>query len=413
MCEEEETPTVFVVPPNNSLKCPLHFGVLEDPVDAPCGCTFCRSCITQLLATKHECPLHERPIYLDQLRPNEHAKVIVDDLLIHCKGGLQKTVSGEWITSPSGCKLWITLGNRKEHEDSCVHIKKQLNNASDTDKPSKPPIRTCVYYQYGCLFVGHTDQEMLLHQEMCGCGKLLQHISQLKSQLTQKDAEIARLNALVAEQDNTIKYMPSASNVNNILDSMSQGLERLDQESTRLFEDAKSTLQKTKTSFKNSSVYQTSLEVLNSIKEVVETARAEFVAKFEELERMAKYKFRQLTGGNDLKRITNQPENNTTTNNNDVTTTDTTNTTTTTTTTDDTNNDTNNNSNTNSNDDVTPGNPDLSTTPSETIEIEGDADLKEFLEASKQEYLREQSLRMAEEESVRQAMRLSLLDLMK
>jgi len=44
--------------------------------------------------------------------------------------------------------------------------------------------------------------------------------------------------------------------------------------------------------------------------------------------------------------------------------------------------------------------------------IEINEEFKEFLEASKQEYLREQAARMAEEESIRQAMRLSLMDLM-
>lgn len=38
----EGAPTVFVIPPNDSLLCPLHFGVYEAPVDTPCGCTFCR-----------------------------------------------------------------------------------------------------------------------------------------------------------------------------------------------------------------------------------------------------------------------------------------------------------------------------------------------------------------------------------
>lgn len=38
----EDAPTVFVVPPAASLECSLHKGILVDPVDTPCGCTFCR-----------------------------------------------------------------------------------------------------------------------------------------------------------------------------------------------------------------------------------------------------------------------------------------------------------------------------------------------------------------------------------
>lgn len=83
--------------------------------------------------------------------------------------------------------------------------------------------------------------------------------------------------------------------------------------STRLFEDAKDTLKKTKTNIVNSAAYQTSLQVLHSIKydfstyiyycrlltlyyrEVVETAKTEFIAKLDEL--ISKHKVRLITNG--------------------------------------------------------------------------------------------------------------------
>jgi len=297
-------------------------------------------------------------------------------------------------------------------------------------------VRTCSYHTQGCLFIGHTDQEMLLHQELCGYGMLLRQIEQLYAQLDMKDAEIERLTNLIAGKEN--KSNPPIPNISQILDSMSRGLEKLDEDSTRLFEDAKTTLQKTKTAVMNSSAYQTSLQVLNSIKEVVETARAEFVAKLEELEQIAKHRLRAFSSGSNTKRIAYYDAHNpgaAAEHNATSTSTSTTSTAATSVIDENVNmdhsnevsncnseatdhNDDNNNNTSNDGNDcnITP-NPDLDTSaavePSEQADdIESDEEFKEFLEASKQEYLREQAARMAEEESIRQAMRLSLMDLM-
>lgn len=45
----EDTPTVFVIPPPASLECPLHKGILCNPVETPCGCTFCREYVLVVL----------------------------------------------------------------------------------------------------------------------------------------------------------------------------------------------------------------------------------------------------------------------------------------------------------------------------------------------------------------------------
>jgi len=394
-------PVVFVIPPNNALKCPLHAGVLNDPVVTPCGCTFCSSCISQLLSTKQECPIHGTPIGRDQLRPNHNAQVILDDLLIHCKWGLQQASSGEWVPSPSGCKLWISIGRRREHEDICPHGKK----SAFTEKLFPPPPKTCQYREHGCVFVGHTDQAVSVHEEQCGYKKLLQQIQELQSQMSVKDAEIARLTNLQDEKESAAKM--SLPNVTQILESVSRGLERLDEDSTRLFEDAKNTLKRTKTAFVSSAAYQSSKQVLNSIKEVVETARAEFVAKLEEIEAAAKYKLRTLTHkriaqpvavladvpftyadytGDDVSKgepVSSPPAS------------------------PDRHNDAHS-------DDETACS--LSNNNSAEYQASSHADDDDFegiLEASKREYLREQALRMAEDESVRQALRLSILEVQK
>lgn len=428
---EQQIPIVYVVPPNDSLKCPLHCGVYEDPVDTPCGCTFCRSCILDVLTTTLECPVHGAPVVPEHLRENRQVQDHLNELLIHCKGGLQQTVSGEWVTNPTGCKLWLNLGRRKEHENKCPYVKEEYGESEPTT------IRTCNYRGYGCLFVGSTEQDTVVHEGVCGYGTLLRQLEQLQNQLTQKDQEIERLNNMLAQKKSGVS-LPTVPNVNEVLDSISRGLEKLDQDSTKLFEEAKETLKKTR-----SAAYQTSLQVLHSIKEVVESARSEFIAKLEELEFLAKHKVRRLTNGSAKKSNNNTENNNTNINNNDNNNTE--------------NNNNNNNINNNnteinnnnnnneSNNSTTststttdsivestseqkveessttsvieeevnsnPSQPNTIVEETHTNETEGDDDLKEFLEASKQEYLRDQAARMAEEESIKQAVRLSLLDL--
>lgn len=60
-------PIVFVdrVPP--TLVCPLHMGVLSDPVLCICGHTFCRQCIGNWLKQSSSCPFDSTPLaYLFQ-----------------------------------------------------------------------------------------------------------------------------------------------------------------------------------------------------------------------------------------------------------------------------------------------------------------------------------------------------------
>ena len=52
---------MFIIPPAASLECALHKGVLIDPVDTPCGCTFC---------SRYAFPINERRI------KNNHISVV-------------------------------------------------------------------------------------------------------------------------------------------------------------------------------------------------------------------------------------------------------------------------------------------------------------------------------------------------
>jgi len=121
-----EEPTVFVVPPHFSLICPIHRGVFNDPVIAPCGCTYCSRCIEEQLQFVSTCPVdisHTVLLTPQSLRPNKEIQERVNELLIHCKYGLLKDPQEGWIPSsePDSCKMWINLGNRAGHESTCAH----------------------------------------------------------------------------------------------------------------------------------------------------------------------------------------------------------------------------------------------------------------------------------------------------
>jgi hypothetical protein len=243
----------------------------------------------------------------------------------------------------------------------------------------------------------------MVHTAHCGYGHLLRRVEQLESQLIEKDKEIERLRK-------ESEARSSGSNVHHIFDSISRGLEKLDADSARLFEDAKGTLRKTRTNFKNSAAFQTSLQVLHSIREVVESARHEFVAKMMEFELVAKNKVRLIAHNANAKpqtevQICNVPNPDGAsdsieaaipvdtsiieqTQNSIV--------------------DNNNNNNI-----AETSNPQSNIQEVSGANLSDDEDLKEFLIVSRQEYLLEQEARNAEEEAVRQAMRLSLLDIAK
>eukprot|EP00026_Physarum_polycephalum_P007914 Phypoly_transcript_07985.p1 GENE.Phypoly_transcript_07985~~Phypoly_transcript_07985.p1 ORF type:complete len:413 (+),score=55.84 Phypoly_transcript_07985:85-1323(+) len=406
----EDLPTVFVIPPSASLECSLHKGILIDPVNTPCGCTYCRSCILDYISEHHMCPTHNVALFEDHLRHNEFAQGFINELLIHCRGGLQKTSEGTWILNPEGCKLWINLGTRKEHEDNCVHVRRL--KTTNTSEIRQPDLHTCIYREAGCLFIGSTLQDIMVHTELCNYGHLLRRVEQLELNIVEKDKEIDRLQK-------EVETRTTGQNVHNLLDSISRGIDKLDEESTRLFEDAKDTLRKTRTNIFNSSAYQTSLQVLHSIKEAVESARNEFVAKVMEFEQVAKNKVRAIKNepSHTEAPIPAQPEpievpslpaapppEHSASNSNDeppfspipvpsnV----------------DTQSQNTQSMPISGNTDPAP----VATPPGspETTSDSEDEDLKEFLLVSKQEYLQEQEARKAEEEAVRQAVMLSLQD---
>lgn len=63
-----------------SIYCPIHYGVMQDPVITSCGHTFDRSSIQDWLLKKERCPLDQRPISRSELTPNRALKDTIQAL---------------------------------------------------------------------------------------------------------------------------------------------------------------------------------------------------------------------------------------------------------------------------------------------------------------------------------------------
>jgi hypothetical protein len=51
------------------LTCTLCLNIFRDPVDCPCGHTFCKECIGEVLLRSHQCPIDYKPLSYKQLKP--------------------------------------------------------------------------------------------------------------------------------------------------------------------------------------------------------------------------------------------------------------------------------------------------------------------------------------------------------
>lgn len=128
-------PTKFVSQPSTSLFCSLCQKLFQDPViSIGCGHTFCRNCIdNRLLVMTHlTCPVDNVRIELNNIVPNRAVQGQLEDLLIYCCHGLNRTDSDdEFELEDGGCKEQISLGKRYEHEEHCLMAWVPCTNCSN------------------------------------------------------------------------------------------------------------------------------------------------------------------------------------------------------------------------------------------------------------------------------------------
>ena len=125
-----ERATRYVVEPA-PLLCPVCKKVFSEPIiSVKCGHTFCKKCIESLMSVGSPCPVDGQDCNSGQLVTNLAIMGQLVDLKIYCCHGLRPVgpASGsthtelvEYEVDPEGCPDQISLGQRQEHEDSCLY----------------------------------------------------------------------------------------------------------------------------------------------------------------------------------------------------------------------------------------------------------------------------------------------------
>ena len=75
----------FVGEVDGDLQCQICLNALQEPVDTPCGHTFCFSCIRPYQRQRKSCPVDRKPLSRTELRPSTMlVRRLLDKLLVHC-----------------------------------------------------------------------------------------------------------------------------------------------------------------------------------------------------------------------------------------------------------------------------------------------------------------------------------------
>ncbi len=119
----ESLPVILASPVPETLLCPIHKDVIDSPVIARCGHTFCRICIENHLHVDPRCPLDGVALQASPefLFPNLAVAEQLRNLPIRCKHGLKLSKKKVWEMDPDGCPELIKLGQRDQHEDRCPY----------------------------------------------------------------------------------------------------------------------------------------------------------------------------------------------------------------------------------------------------------------------------------------------------
>ena len=110
---EEKPPICFVRAPSTSLICPIHKGLLNKPVIAPCGHSFCQKCLERYLeelgkSRVPECPIDNFQFKTLDFIPNLAVSGQVNDLLVYCKYRLKFNSEEEkWGEDPEVFLLFL------------------------------------------------------------------------------------------------------------------------------------------------------------------------------------------------------------------------------------------------------------------------------------------------------------------
>lgn len=173
--------------------CGICLDVLEDPVNIPCGHTFCQECIRQAISVSQRCPLDRKPVQESHLITAYVVKSLIAKLPFKCRFHGQ------------GCQFSSPRSLMSSHESSCHHN----------------PSRTFVC-QKGC---GLTMQGKEFEDHDC-CRTLLSLLHEKSSLLVTAESKIRQLSSDVERLESELLFertkvqqplvvMPSCSSSTN------------------------------------------------------------------------------------------------------------------------------------------------------------------------------------------------------
>lgn len=99
----------FVEPVSDNLKCGICSLVLRDPTITKCGHVYCALCISSWAGYYGVCPERCIEVEVDSLSCPLHLSKLVSGLAVNCKN------------SPAGCRIQISLAEKRRHEQICSH----------------------------------------------------------------------------------------------------------------------------------------------------------------------------------------------------------------------------------------------------------------------------------------------------
>lgn len=156
----EEKATKYVAEPA-PLLCPVCKKVFIEPIiSVKCGHTFCKRCIEKLVSAGSRCPIDRQVCDSGQLVLNLAILGQLADLKIYCCYGLKQPIDSssshthgdvELEQDPDGCPEKITLGQRNEHEDSCMFAWSECPIAGSACGPLRK--KDVQQHMEVCLFV--------------------------------------------------------------------------------------------------------------------------------------------------------------------------------------------------------------------------------------------------------------------
>jgi WD40 repeat protein len=155
-------PLMFAGTVSEDLKCPLCSKVLTEPSSIPCGHSFCRTCITNVLSRgSQQCPVcHKKPRVAEPVNtvaPNYTLALLVNQLLVHCRFGVCRQ-QGQWGLDVTGCPQVLPLEALPAHENECEWAKER-----------------CEHHDLGCPWVGSRSKRHI-HSTSCGFGALVRSL---------------------------------------------------------------------------------------------------------------------------------------------------------------------------------------------------------------------------------------------